>query len=492
MNQEIKALITIFGATGDLSYRKLFPSIYHLYESGYFGESMALIGTSIEALSTEEFRQKVKEAIEKHVENPTKVDAFLDHIYYQQQDVNDPESYQTLRKTSEELDQKYGLECNRLFYLAMSPNFFGIVANNLKEQGLTDVKGFSRIIIEKPFGDDLKSAEALNDSIRKAFNEDEIFRIDHYLGKEMVQNIERLRFGNTIFEPLWNNQYIANIQVTSAETLGVEDRGGYYENSGALKDMVQNHMLQMVSLLAMEPPKSRDSRDIRKEKVKVLQSLKSLDTNEIKENFVRGQYGEGEIGGKHVPAYRSEPNVNPKSNTETLVAGKFEIDNDRWRGVPFYIRTGKRMAEKIIQIVIEFKKKPMEMYYEDVEDNKPNLLTINVQPNEGFSICVNGKKRGENQGNENEKVQLPYIMPTSDKMNTVDAYENLIYDALMGDQTNFTHWEELMNTWKYIDQIEAVWADNKPNFPNYPSGSYGPKASDALLEKDGYQWWNDL
>ena len=268
MKQNISALITIFGATGDLSYRKLFPSIYNLFQKGYFGKSIAIIGTGLDELTTEEFRQQVKLSIKNQIEKPRDIDEFLYHLFYQQQNVNQQESYEQLLQLSQDLDEEFNLEGNRLFYLAMSPNFFGTVTNNLKDSGLTNVQGFSRVIIEKPFGDDLKSAEKLNNQIRKSFKEEEIFRIDHYLGKEMIQNIERLRFGNTIFEPLWNNKYISNIQITSSETLGIEDRGTYYESSGALKDMVQNHLLQMVSLLAMEVPSSRKSNDIRKEKVR--------------------------------------------------------------------------------------------------------------------------------------------------------------------------------------------------------------------------------
>ena len=461
-----------------------------MFQKGYFENSLTIIGSGLNELTTDEFREKVKNAIQNNIENPKKIDAFLKRLFYKQQDVNSKDSYHELLKMSLELDDKFDLKGNRLFYLAMSPKFFGIVTNHLQESGLTNVKGYKRIIIEKPFGDDLKSAKKLNNQIRKSFKEEEIFRIDHYLGKEMIQNIERLRFGNTIFEPLWNNKYISNVQVTSSETLGIEDRGAYYESSGALKDMVQNHLLQMVSLLAMEPPISRKSSDIRKEKVQVLKSLKCFNQNEIKKNFVRGQYDGGGMNNEFVPAYRNEPNVDSQSNTETFVAGKIEIENSRWAGVPFYIRTGKRMKKKSIQIVIEFKKNPMHLYYSNCEQNAPNLLVLNVQPNEGFSLCVNGKK--SNQNNEMQKVKLPYTMPIKDKMNTVDAYENLIYDALIGEQTNFTHWEELKHSWKFVDDIENVWKQEQPQFPNYASGSYGPKESEKLLSEDGLNWWNNL
>lgn len=487
LGKNISALITIFGATGDLSYRKLFPSIYNLFQKGYFAESFALIGTGLNELTTEEFRKQVRVSIQNHIDNPKEIESFLNHLFYKQQDVNSKESYTSLLQLSQELDEQFSLEGNRLFYLAISPNFFGIITNHLKKSGLTQTKGFKRIIIEKPFGDDFKSAEKLNQQIRNAFEEDEIFRIDHYLGKEMIQNIERLRFGNTIFEPLWNNKYISNIQITSSEILGVEERGTYYESSGALKDMVQNHLLQIVSLLAMERPTSRRADDIVREKVQVLKALKNVEPIEINQNFVRGQYDKGIINNETVPAYRSETNVNKNSTTETFVAGKIEINNARWSGVPFYIRTGKRMSKKTIQIVIEFKKNPRNIYY---ENNKANLLVINVQPNEGFSLYVNSKK--SNQNNEMQIVDLSYIMPINDKMNTVDAYENLMFDTLLGDQTNFTHWTELVHSWLFIDEIEKVWSYKQPNFPNYKAGENGPKESDELLEKDGLSWWNEL
>ncbi|MDF0067801.1 glucose-6-phosphate dehydrogenase, partial [Staphylococcus pseudintermedius] len=356
--------------------------------------------------------------------------------------------------------------------------------------GLTNTKGFKRLVIEKPFGSDLKSAEELNEQIRRSFKEEEIFRIDHYLGKDMVQNIEVLRFSNAMFEPLWNNKYISNIQVTSSEVLGVEDRGGYYETSGALKDMVQNHMLQMVALLAMEPPISLNSDDIRAEKVKVLKSLHVLQPDEVRNQFVRGQYDQGFINGQEVKAYREEDKVAADSTTPTFVSGKVEIDNFRWAGVPFYIRTGKRMKRKSIQVVVEFKEVPMNLYYQKDKHLDSNLLVINIQPNEGVSIHLNGKKYV--QGIETEPVQLSYAMSAQDKMNTVDAYENLLYDVLKGDATNFTHWEELKSTWKFVDSIQQAWDHFEPEFPNYESGTNGPLDSDLLLSRDGFKWWNDI
>ncbi|MBF1992247.1 glucose-6-phosphate dehydrogenase [Staphylococcus schleiferi] len=489
-NNHIPALITIFGATGDLSHRKLFPSLFHLYQQDNLDERVAIIGIGRRQLTNDDFRAQVKASIQAHVQDTKHLDKFMQHIFYQPHDVNDEASYQTLLELSESLDRTFSLRGNRVFYLAMAPQFFGIVTDYLKSSGLTNTKGFKRLVIEKPFGSDLKSAEELNKQIRRSFKEEEIFRIDHYLGKDMVQNIEVLRFSNAMFEPLWNNKYISNIQVTSSEILGVEDRGGYYESSGALKDMVQNHMLQMVALLAMEPPISLNSADIRAEKVKVLKSMHVLKPKEVRQQFVRGQYDRGTIDGQQVKAYREEDKVASDSKTPTFVSGKVLIDNFRWAGVPFYIRTGKRLKRKSIQVVVEFKEVPMNLYYQKDKHLDSNLLVINIQPNEGVSIHLNGKKYV--QGIETEPVQLSYAMSAQDKMNTVDAYENLLYDCLKGDATNFTHWEELKSTWKFVDSIQEAWDKFEPEFPNYESGTDGPLDSDLLLSRDGFKWWNDI
>ncbi|WP_438453594.1 glucose-6-phosphate dehydrogenase [Staphylococcus pseudintermedius] len=486
----VPALITIFGATGDLSHRKLFPSLFHLYQQDNLDERVAIIGIGRRELTNDDFRAQVKSSIQEHVQDTKHLDKFMQHVFYQPHDVSDEESYQKLLELSESLDREFSLDGNRVFYLAMAPRFFGVVTDFLKSSGLTNTKGFKRLVIEKPFGSDLKSAEELNEQIRRSFKEEEIFRIDHYLGKDMVQNIEVLRFSNAMFEPLWNNKYISNIQVTSSEVLGVEDRGGYYETSGALKDMVQNHMLQMVALLAMEPPSSLNSDDIRAEKVKVLKSLHVLQPDEVRNQFVRGQYDQGFINGQEVKAYREEDKVAADSTTPTFVSGKVEIDNFRWAGVPFYIRTGKRMKRKSIQVVVEFKEVPMNLYYQKDKHLDSNLLVINIQPNEGVSIHLNGKKYV--QGIETEPVQLSYAMSAQDKMNTVDAYENLLYDVLKGDATNFTHWEELKSTWKFVDSIQQAWDHFEPEFPNYESGTNGPLDSDLLLSRDGFKWWNDI
>ncbi|MEG9463793.1 MAG: glucose-6-phosphate dehydrogenase, partial [Bacillus amyloliquefaciens] len=368
------------------------------------------------------------------------------------------------------------------------PEFFGTIAKSLKNEGVTATNGWSRLVIEKPFGHDLPSAKELNKEIREAFTEDQIYRIDHYLGKQMVQNIEVIRFANALFEPLWNNRYISNIQITSSEDLGVEDRARYYEKSGALRDMVQNHILQMVALLAMEPPIKLNTEEIRSEKVKVLRALRPVAPNEVSDFFVRGQYQAGTIDGNAVPSYTDEQNVAPDSNTETFVSGKLLIDNFRWAGVPFYIRTGKRMKEKSTKIVVQFKDIPMNLYYGNETNVNPNLLVIHIQPDEGITLYLNAKKLGG--AAHAQPIKLDYCSNCSDEMNTPEAYEKLIHDCLLGDATNFAHWDEVALSWNFVDAISETWAADKTLSPNYEAGSMGPKASDDLLEKDGLHWWN--
>ncbi|KAF1679724.1 glucose-6-phosphate dehydrogenase [Bacillus sp. SKDU12] len=485
-NQQPKAVIVIFGATGDLAKRKLYPSIHRLYQNGQIGEEFAVVGVGRRPWSNEDLRQTVKTSIASSADKY--IDDFTSHFYYHPFDVTNPSSYQELNVLLNQLEDTYQIPNNRMFYLAMAPEFFGTIAKTLKSEGVTATTGWSRLVIEKPFGHDLQSAQALNTEIRKAFTEDQIYRIDHYLGKQMVQNIEVIRFANAIFEPLWTNRYISNVQITSSESLGVEDRARYYEKSGALRDMVQNHMMQMVALLAMEPPIKLNTEEIRSEKVKVLRALRPVKTDEVDEYFVRGQYQAGEINGLPVPAYTDEDNVAPDSNTETFVSGKLLIDNFRWAGVPFYIRTGKRLKEKSTKIVIQFKDIPMNLYYGNESNMNPNLLVIHIQPDEGITLYLNAKKLGG--GAHAQPIKLDYCSNCNDEMNTPEAYEKLIHDCLLGDATNFAHWDEVALSWSFVDSISETWAANKTLSPNYESGSMGPKASDDLLAKDGLNWWN--
>ncbi|WML50669.1 glucose-6-phosphate dehydrogenase [Neobacillus sp. PS3-34] len=478
----------IFGATGDLANRKLFPSLYRLFEKGKLSDQFAVIGVARRPLSNDEFQNSVKDSVLTALGRDENIDEFVSHFYYHSHDVTDSSSYVTLKTMAEKLDDQYNLGGNRIFYLAMAPEFFGTIALHLKSDGLTDVQGFKRLVIEKPFGHDLESAKELNEQIRSAFSEDEVYRIDHYLGKEMVRNIEVIRFANAIFEPLWNNRYISNIQITSSETLGVEERGRYYETSGALRDMVQNHMMQMVALLAMEPPIRLTTDEIRSEKVKVIRAMRMPEGEQIKDYFVRGQYGKGNMNDEEVPAYREENMVNPESNTETYVAGKLMFDNFRWAGVPFYIRTGKRMTTKSTKIVIQFKDIPMNLYYQTDKELNPNLLVIHIQPDEGITLHLNAKKAGQHL--DATEVKLSYANTGINGMNTPEAYEKLLYDCMRGDATNFTHWDEVALSWSFVDKISEVWEKTKEeSFPNYEAGTKGPKAADELLEKDGFFWW---
>lgn len=484
--QTPKTVFVIFGATGDLANRKLYPSLYRLYRNKKLSKHFAVVGVARRPLTNEDFRNNVKTSIENFKEDPIDHDEFASHFHYNPFDAQQLPEYQKLDNFINQLDQKYEAGGNRIFYMAMAPNFFGPIAANLKSQGLTDNSGFSRLVIEKPFGHNQETAQKLNDQIGQAFSEDQIYRIDHYLGKQMVQNIEIVRFANALFEPLWNNQYISNIQITSSEVLGVEERGRYYDDSGALRDMVQNHMLQIVSLIAMEPPAKLHPDEIHYEKVKVLRSLRPLDPKNVNDYFVRGQYDKGEIDGLAVDRYRDSNGVDEDSNTETLVAGKFMIDNFRWAGVPFYIRTGKRMAKKSTEIVIQFKDLPINLYKDKGDTIDPNLLVIRVQPDEGITLHLNAKKT------DYETTSTPISMhynKADEDGESPEAYEVLLNDCLNGDSTSFVHSDEVALSWKFIDVITDVWAKEKADFPNYTSGTNGPDQADQLLAKDGFHWW---
>lgn len=481
-----RAVIVIFGATGDLANRKLYPSLYRLYRNNKLSKHFAVVGVARRPLTNEDFRNNVKASIEEFKDDALDHDEFASHFHYNPFDAQHLSEYQKLDNFIKELDQKHDAGGNRLFYMAMAPNFFGPIAANLKSQGLTDNPGWSRLVIEKPFGHNFDTADKLNKQIGQAFDEDQIFRIDHYLGKQMVQNIEIVRFANAMFEPLWNNQYIANVQITSSEVLGVEERGRYYDGSGALRDMVQNHLLQMVSLLAMEPPARLQPDEIRYEKVKVLRSLRDLKADEINDYFVRGQYDHGQIDGETVDSYRESNGVEEDSNTETFVAGKFMIDNFRWAGVPFYVRTGKRMKEKSTKIIVQFKDLPINLYKDKGDTIDPNLLVINVQPDEGITLHLNAKKT------DYETTSTPIRLSYDKKdegLESPEAYENLINDCLNGDSTSFVHATEVALSWQFVDKITDVWEKQKADFPNYESGTNGPDAADKLLEKDGFKWW---
>jgi len=489
MSKEKIALFTIFGGTGDLAQRKLYPSLFKLYQKGYLQDHFAVIGTARRPWTDDHYHQVVADALASLHADADQVTAFASHFYYQSHDVTDVQHYITLKRLSEKLDAQYGLQGNRIFYLAMAPNFFGTIARHLKSEHILTENGFNRVIIEKPFGHDFESAKTLNDELAETFDENQIYRIDHYLGKEMIQNIAAIRFGNNIWESLWNNRYISNVQITLSEKLGVEERAVYYDNSGALRDMVQNHIMQILSLLTMDQPVEFTEDDINIEKVKALRSLRPYQPDEVARNFVRGQYAPTET----VKGYRQEDKISPESNTDTFVAGKVMIDNFRWSGVPFYIRTGIRLADKFTRIDIVFKRPVINIFNHDLADDEtadnglaPNILTINVEPTEGFELRMNAKNVG--QGFATTPVQLNFDHDATAAANSPEAYERLLHDILNGDATNFTHWQEVAYSWKFIDVIQRYWDEHQPSFPNYKPGTMGPQAAADLLAKDGHRW----
>ncbi|EXX84806.1 glucose-6-phosphate dehydrogenase [Paenibacillus darwinianus] len=486
------AVFYLFGATGDLAKRKLFPALFSLYKEGKLAEDFAVVGLARRPRTNEQFRSDLYESISEFCRyKPTDSELwnrFAQHFVYMSLDIHNPDGFRELNKLSGELDAKFGIPGNRLFYLALAPELFGPVSFNLREGGLLESKGWHRLVIEKPFGYDLPSAQLLNEQLSQVFREEEIYRIDHYLGKEMVQNIEVIRFANAFFEPLWNNKHIANVQITLSETVGVEDRGGYYDKSGALRDMGQNHMLQMLTMIAMEPPSRQHPEDIRDEKVKVLRSLRQFaSSDDVRKNVIRGQYAEGSLRGKALPGYRQEDSVNPESTTETYFAAKVFVDNFRWAGVPFYIRTGKRLPVKTTEVVIEFKNAPDHVLFSRKSSLSPNLLVIRVNPMEGIYIKINAKRPGSDS--EIQPVAMEFCQSCQIGINTPEAYETLIHDAVQGDSTYFTRWDEVAHAWTFVDKIAAAWRETSSDLQLYPAGSWGPKKSDTLLGEDGFFWW---
>lgn len=492
-NMDLSSILVIFGGTGDLTHRKLLPAIYNLKHSGKLPENFAVVSIGRKEISHEEYRDQAYKSI-KSFSRFKVIDEDLwkdiaGRIYYKRFEFEDSQGYEDLKEFLNGLDNSYNTHGNRLFYLAVAPEYFGLITDELNKQRMVvNESSWQRLIIEKPFGRDLSSAQKLNRKIKLVFGEDNTYRIDHYLGKEMIQSLMVLRFANSIFEPLWNNKYIDNIQISSSEMVGVENRGGYYEHSGALKDMVQNHMLQLLTLTAMEPPVDLNSFSIRDEKIKILRSLEEITPDKIKHDIIRGQYGEGTINNRRVAGYRQEEKVSPNSNTETFVALMLHVENFRWAGVPFYIRTGKRMKTKSTEIVVQFKSIPKILYSREFSNLNPNLLVIGVQPREGIYFKFNTKRPGTE--NFIMPVDMDFCQSCQFESNTPEAYERLLFEVMNGDNTLFTSWDEVEYSWKFVDTISSQWNDSNFSLPDYESGSFGPKEAEYLLRRDNRHWWN--
>ena len=486
-------LMVIFGASGDLTRRKLIPALYNLARSHYLPENFAVVGFSFDAMDAGQFREAVSAAareLDEATIEPESWGRFVERLYYMQGDFGDASAFERLRHLIEEVGPRHNTQGNYLFYLATSPAFFSTVIDQLGRARLVDQEDghWRRVVIEKPFGRDLESSVALNRQILKVLEEDQIYRIDHYLGKETVQNMMIFRFGNGIFEPVWNRRYIDHVQITVAETVGVERRGGYYETSGALRDMVPNHLLQLVSLTAMEPPNSFAADAVRDEKSKVIHAIQPLHPAECEHCAVRGQYGPGQVEGKPVPGYRAEPNVKPDSTVETFVALKLTIDNWRWAGVPFYLRTGKRMAKRVSEITIQFRQPPFNLFRKTpVERLKPNLLVIQIQPDEGIWLRFGAKTPGPLLDIGTVRMNFTYADYFGRTPST--GYETLIYDCMIGDSTLFQRADMVEAGWTAIEPLQKAWGAAPPaDFPNYAAGSWGPEEAEELLRRDGRHW----
>jgi len=485
--------VVIFGATGDLTHRKLVPALYNIAADGEMPPAVAVIGFARRPKTDDEFRKEMEEATRKFSRQSVRDEVwngFAQSLYYHQSEFGDEAGYKSLAERLDKLDQESGTRGNRLFYFAASPDAFETIITNLQKAGLNKARegSWARVILEKPFGTDLKSARHLNQIVQSSFAENQTYRIDHFLGKETAQNILVLRFANAIFEPLWNAHNIDHVQITAAETLGVENRAGYYEGAGALRDMVQNHLLQLLCLVAMEPPTDLGANSIRDEKVKVVRAIRRYEADEIGRDVVRGQYDEGAIAGKSVAAYRAEKNVNPKSQTETFVALKLRVDSWRWANVPFYIRVGKRLPKSGTEISVHFKKAPQVLFNRESQALDQNVLVIRIQPDEGISLRMQAKVPGTSFRVESVKMDFHY--GTSFGKASPEAYERLLLDAMSGDATLFARRDEVEQAWEFIDTIEEAWAakEGAPKLATYPAGSWGPEEADELMARDGRTW----
>jgi len=477
-------ILAIFGASGDLTKRKLFPALYSLAFRRLLPEKFSIVGVARSEEGDDEFRERMKEAVQQFSRDEFRDDVWdtlTDGMRYIAADFSDHKELDRLSAMMGEFDKQRGTGGNRVYYLAIPPSAFETVVEEIGHH--SRATGWRRLIIEKPFGHDLASARHLNAVIEEHFDESEVFRIDHYLGKETVQNMLALRFANGIFEPVWNRQFVDHVQITVAESMGIEARGAYYEQAGAIRDIFQNHLLQLLAITAMEPPIDFTADSVRNEKVKVLRALHTPGPKSV----VRGQYGRGYVEGEEVPGYREEENVNPQSMTETYVAAKLYVDNWRWADTPFYVRMGKRLARRETTIAIEFKRAPHPPFEElAAEGLRPNVLLVHVQPDEGVSLAIGAKVPG--QGLTIRTVHMDFLYGGAFRTGLPEAYERLILDAMLGDATLFTRIDEVEEQWSIVDAIVAPWSRDRPAFPNYAAGTWGPPSAEELLKRDGRSW----
>jgi len=484
-------LMVIFGATGDLSGRKLLPALYNLAKQRLLPAGFAVIGAAIDDLTDDSFRKRAAEKITEFSRtqpiDKQVLDSFLSSCFYSRVDFGRLDDFKALQRRLGELDTSRHVAGNRIFYCATPPPTYETIVEQVKGAAMVAREGFHRIVIEKPFGSDLKSARELTQVLQRVFQEDQVYRIDHYLGKETVQNIVAFRFANSIFEPVWNANLVDHVQITVAEEIGVEGRGAYYDKAGALRDIVQNHALQLLALVAMEPPLAFEANTMRDEKVKVLRAIRPIVGDEVERSTVRGQYTKGWVLGEQVPPYREEKNVAPGSLTETFAALRLFVDNWRWANVPFYIRAGKRMPKRVTEIRIEFKRPPhLTFGREATKELDPNALTLRIQPEEGISLKFGAKV--PSAGLRIRSVTMDFQYMTTFLVETPEAYERLLLDCMIGDPTLFTRADEVEAAWKLIDPIEAAWRDGHPSLAMYPAGTWGPPAAVKLLQQDGREW----
>ena len=487
--------IVLFGATGDLAHRKLAPALYRLAVQGQLPAEYAIVGFARRDWSDDQFREEIRKTLEKEAgpEFASTWPAFAPHLAFSSGEFNNPRDFQRLKQKLEALDASHGTQANRLYYLAVSPEYFAGIVEQLGAAGLIQPAhqssgGWTRVVIEKPFGHDLQSALELSRSLSNVLDESQIYRIDHYLGKETVQNILALRFGNAIFEPIWDRTHVESVQITVAEEVGMAGgRGGYYDTAGALRDMVQNHMMQLLCLVAMEPPVNLGADSVRNEKVQVLQALPRWSPEDVARNVVRAQYTAGSIGGKEVPGYLQEQGVKPDSTTATYVALRVTLENWRWAGVPFYLRTGKRLPKRATEIAVQFRKPPTALFEaEDDGDGGANILVLRIQPNEGASLGFQAKIPGSRR--RLQSVRMDFRYGTAFAAPPPEAYERLLLDVMLGDPALFTRTDEVESSWRFVTPILDAWRDSKTRPDTYPAGTWGPASADELLARDGAKW----